>query len=432
MIYREIFLKQKQSPVWIQTTQFSNAIGLHFAIADWEVPEGALANLYVQKPSGTEVFTAGTISGNDISFTITTQMTAEAGVSQCQVKITADEKVQNSFVFLLDVQECIIDDEAIESVDEFDALNTLLNSVQSTIDAAEAATQAALDAATAAREPVAVGAKNLLLNTTVDAADVHMTGATGHYGATQTSNTDGVVTLSSGSTFNWFVGQSIDAGMFGFEAGEYYYFSGKVKSSKTGTMTIQARGASTTSLGTISVVANTWVGFRQMFQVGSSETKFNVGLTMSSMSGQTVQLTDMQLEKATVPSVYRPALEDLIANTAANLSAAVSSLTALVGVINGGSSTKGYINQYNNDAHKVGMTYTVQNSQTVPGMVIDGTSYYLLRNIIQTSIDGDTNHVGLISSINVVRTTSPDVWKLQVKITVDGTTFTKYLTLANS
>lgn len=432
MIYREIFLKQKQSPVWIQTTQFSNAIGLHFAIADWDVPAGALATVYIEKPSGAEVFSAGTVEGNDIYFNLTTQATAEAGVSIGQVKITAGGKVQNSFTFKLDVQETIIDDEAIESTDEFDALNTLLNSVQSTIDAAEEATQAALDAASAAREPVAVGAANLLLNTSVDGAEVYMDGATGHYGATQTSNTDGVVTLSSDSTFNWFVGQSISAGMFGFEAGAYYYLSGKVKSSKAGTMTIQARGAATTSLGTISLAANTWAEFRQAFQVGASETRFNVGLTMASMSGQTVQLMDMQLEKATVPSVYRPALDDLIVNAQNQLSAAVASLTNLIGVINGGSATKGYINRYNDDTHKMGLTFTTQNSQSIPGIVIDGTAFYLLRNIIQTSVDGDVNHSGFISGINVVYTTSTNKWRLQVRITVDGTTFTKYIDLANN
>ena len=90
MIYKEIFLKQKSNLVRIQTTQYSNAIGLHFAIADWEVPADAIATLYVQKPSGTEVYTAGTVDGNDLTFTMSTQMTAETGDNWCQVKIASN------------------------------------------------------------------------------------------------------------------------------------------------------------------------------------------------------------------------------------------------------------------------------------------------------------------------------------------------------
>lgn len=434
MIYREIFLKQKSNLVRIQTTQYSNAIGLHFAIADWEVPADAIVTLYVQKPSGTEVYTAGTVDGNDLTFTMTTQMTAETGDNWCQVKIASNGKVQNSFTFLMEVQECIIDDEAIESQDDFDALNTLITSVAAKVAACEAAAADAIAAAGEAREPVEVGARNMLLNTNVDGGNVHVTGADNYGGTAPSSNESGILTwTSAGSTWSYYVAPDASGSMYSFEPGKYYYISGQVKSSAAGTMVVRHKsGSSWTGDETLSLSANTWLAFRTMIQVPSAATRFTCGLYSTAMSGATIQLKEFQLEQATVPSVYRPAIEDMVANVAANLSSAVSSLTALVGVINGGSSTKGYINQYNNDAHKIGMTYTVQNSQTVPGMVIDGTSYYLLRNIIQTSIDGDTNHVGLISSINVIRTTSPDVWKLQVKITVDGTTFTKYLTLANS
>lgn len=433
-IYREIFLKQKNNPIRIQTTQDSNAIGFQFAVADWNVPAAAVAVLYIQKPSGHEVFADGAIDGNVITFPLTTQMTAEEGVSLGQVKITASDKVQNSFVFRLEVEKTIIDDEAIASSDEFGVLDTLINTVQDTIAAAEAATEEALDAASEAREPVQVGARNMLLNTEVDGGNVHAIGAETYGGSAPTSNTDGVLLWSSASsTWSFYVAPDASGSMYSFEAGAYYYLSGKIKSTAAGDVTVRHRtGSSWTTLETLSLSANTWTEFRTMMQVPVGATRYTCGLYSTALSGAQIQLTEFQLEKATVPSVYRPAIEDLIANAAAELSGAVASLAALVGVINGGTTTKGYINRYNDDTHKVGMTYTVQNSQTVPGMVIDGTSYYLLRNIIQTSIDGDVNHVGLISSINAIYTTSNNKWRLQVKITVDGTTFTKYIDLANS
>ena len=436
MIYKEIFLKQKNNKVIVQTTQYSNAIGILFAVADWDVPADALATMYIQKPSGTEVYTAGTVDGNDLQFTLTTQMTAEKGINYGQVKITSDGKVQNSFVFVLDVEECIIDDEAIASVDEFDALNTLINSVQSKIDAAEAATADAIAAAGEAREPVKVGARNMLLNTNVNSGNVHVTGADANGGTAPSSNTDGVLTwTSAGSPWSYYVAPDASGSMYSFEVGEYYYISGKIKSSSAGDVTVRHKnGSSWTTDETLTLTANTWLEFRTMMQVPAAATRFTCGLYSTAMSGATIQIKDFQLEKATVPSVYRPAIEDMVANAAANLQTAISDLTALINVINGGSSTKGYIRTYNNDSHYGGITFTNPNvSTTVPALEIDGNKFNLARNFTETEVDGSTSHTAYLTGMKYIHNNSTGVSRIRLTIVVDGsTTHTKYIMLANS
>lgn len=129
MIFKELYVSRKE-PVRIQTTQYTNAVPLVFRIMDWEIPSSALVQIYVKKPSGALVFNSGEIDGNDIIVTATTQMTAEVGDSDCQIRVEANNKVLHTFVFTLEVSETIIDDSAIESQDEFTALETALAEVE--------------------------------------------------------------------------------------------------------------------------------------------------------------------------------------------------------------------------------------------------------------------------------------------------------------
>ena len=127
-IYRDLYVARKE-PLVIEIAQSSNAIPLILAIKDWTVPSSATAALYIEKPSGALIFNNATISGNEITVPMTTQMTAEVGVNKCQLLVIKDTAVLHSFVFLMKVFETIIDDDAIESQDEFTALEEALAAV---------------------------------------------------------------------------------------------------------------------------------------------------------------------------------------------------------------------------------------------------------------------------------------------------------------
>ena len=44
-------------PVQIEAVQNTNAVTYNFEIADWPIPPGATAKIYIKKPSGTEIYT---------------------------------------------------------------------------------------------------------------------------------------------------------------------------------------------------------------------------------------------------------------------------------------------------------------------------------------------------------------------------------------
>lgn len=135
-IYRDLYVSRKE-PVIIEIAQGTNAIPIIFGVKDWDVPAAGVATLYVEKPSGALVYDAATISGNYITVDLTTQMTAELGINKCQLMVVNDTKIMYSFVILLRVMENIIDGEAIESTDEFTALEEALAAVSDVVTHSE-------------------------------------------------------------------------------------------------------------------------------------------------------------------------------------------------------------------------------------------------------------------------------------------------------
>lgn len=139
-IYKEIYVSKKE-PVVIEIAQGSNALPIVFAVKDWNVPQTATAAFYVEKPSGALIFDAATIDGNEITVDVTTQMTAETGANKCQVTVIQGTDIMRSFVFILKVFGSIIDDSAIESQDEFTALEEALSAVSDVVTHSELASK---------------------------------------------------------------------------------------------------------------------------------------------------------------------------------------------------------------------------------------------------------------------------------------------------
>ena len=159
---REILLSKKV-PVKIEYVQNTNGVPIEFVLSDFTIPASASAFAYVKKPSGLEVFSQAEIDGNVVIINPTTQMMAEIGYNKLQVLITAGGNVAASFVVILDVEENITEDYAVESQNEYSALESLIAQANETISAVTAATNAANSAASSANN-VAEEVENKLDN----------------------------------------------------------------------------------------------------------------------------------------------------------------------------------------------------------------------------------------------------------------------------
>lgn len=150
MINIELLLERNSIPVKINVVQNTNAIPISFHIADYQIPEGTEARIYLHKPSGAEVYNSAAIDENAVIVQPTTQMYAEDGEALGQLQIIKDTTVAASFAIVFCIHKNIISDSAIESKDEFGILDTLINQAREEIKNAQNATSAANTAAESA------------------------------------------------------------------------------------------------------------------------------------------------------------------------------------------------------------------------------------------------------------------------------------------
>lgn len=138
MIEKDLYVEQYLMPPRIDVPQGTNVQQLKFNFMDI-VPEGN-PRIYLEKPSGAEIYN----DAEDFDFeavppyavfNTTTQMTAESGQMNGQVRVTdSGNKILNSFPILFNVVESPSSDSAIESSDELTALDNALAKVQPAID----------------------------------------------------------------------------------------------------------------------------------------------------------------------------------------------------------------------------------------------------------------------------------------------------------
>ena len=134
----------------ISYVQGTNTIPIIIRLTDYTIPTGSTVRIYIKKPSGYEVYNDCTFSGNVITVNPTLQMFAEAGRQAGQVQVLNGQKILVSFPLVFDVEKNIIDSSAIESSDEYTALDGILAGVSETMQKAGEATQSATNAAKAA------------------------------------------------------------------------------------------------------------------------------------------------------------------------------------------------------------------------------------------------------------------------------------------
>lgn len=127
-IYKDIYVSKKE-PLVVEIAEGTNGIDIELHVADWTIPTSATAQIYLEKPSGALIYNAASIEDNSIIISPTTQMTAEVGVNKGQLRIVNGTDILHTFIFYVKVYESIIDDSAIESQDEFTALEEALSAV---------------------------------------------------------------------------------------------------------------------------------------------------------------------------------------------------------------------------------------------------------------------------------------------------------------
>ena len=111
------------------------------------IPDGARAIVNIKKPDGKFVYNKCTYSGNEVTIDLTSQALAASGTAYCNVEIrTADDtQIITSATFEIEIETTQRSDSAIESSNEFTAIevkvNDLIEKISDTNSAAVKAEQ---------------------------------------------------------------------------------------------------------------------------------------------------------------------------------------------------------------------------------------------------------------------------------------------------
>lgn len=90
---------------------------------------GASVNIYIKKPDGTKIYNACTVADNVITVDFTNQALAVPGDAEAELQAILGDDILSTPIFTLRVLPSNIDDTAIESSDEFTALEDALIAV---------------------------------------------------------------------------------------------------------------------------------------------------------------------------------------------------------------------------------------------------------------------------------------------------------------
>ena len=171
-IERDVYVLQCKVKNPIEYVRLTNAIPIIFHFRDYDIPESSSAEVYVQKPSGKAVFDDASISGNDVTVTVTDQMFAELGFSELQIKITKNAQELVTFSQPVIVKPNYTEGDAAQSQNEggfFDEAQEALDDVKEASEQANKAVESAQTAVKNANQ--AVSDAQTAVNNANDAAD---------------------------------------------------------------------------------------------------------------------------------------------------------------------------------------------------------------------------------------------------------------------
>lgn len=125
----ELSIARKSVPIRFDVVQYATKPNIVFVLDDYELSLSAIASLYIEKQDGTKVYNNCTIVDNKIIYKPTTQSFTEVGTARCQLQIIDSRDTALSFLMYANITENIVDADAIESSDEFTALEEALQTV---------------------------------------------------------------------------------------------------------------------------------------------------------------------------------------------------------------------------------------------------------------------------------------------------------------
>lgn len=118
-----VYLKQGDTGRSIQATLIQHGI-------EWPLDNNTI-RIYVKKPDGTKVYKDCQVSDGSITVEFDNQMTAVAGDAQIEFQASGSDGIVSTPIVIARILPTNIDDSAIESANEFTALETALAQVDS-------------------------------------------------------------------------------------------------------------------------------------------------------------------------------------------------------------------------------------------------------------------------------------------------------------
>lgn len=177
-IERDVYVLKDAIKTPIDYVRGTNAIPIVFHFRDYDIPSGSIAAVYVKKPSGNAVYNNASVSGNDVTVDVTTQMFAEFGQNILQIQISKNNDNLVTFSQPVNVHENNTDEDATKSENE----STILQDVKAATAAANEAAESANDAAEEA-ESKARAADQAAQGANAASQQIQQNAAAGNYSA---------------------------------------------------------------------------------------------------------------------------------------------------------------------------------------------------------------------------------------------------------
>ena len=145
-IERDVYVTHEPLKNPISYVRGADALPIVFHFRDYDIPSEASVSVFVAKPSGKAVYNSATISGNDVTVTVDSQMFMELGTSEMQVSISQGGKELVQFTQPVWVKPNLKAGDFPPSINSSSFLDDMITQAQEAVDSA---TQAASDAQTA-------------------------------------------------------------------------------------------------------------------------------------------------------------------------------------------------------------------------------------------------------------------------------------------
>ena len=161
-IERDVYVTHEPLKNPISYVRGTDAIPIVFHFRDYDIPSGASVSVFVAKPSGKAVYNSATISGNDVTVTVDSQMFMELGTSEMQVSISQGGKELVQFAQPVNVKANLKAGDFPDSSTSSSFLDDMIAQAQEAVNNANIAAQQA---------QTAVQNANLAVSNANDAVD---------------------------------------------------------------------------------------------------------------------------------------------------------------------------------------------------------------------------------------------------------------------